>query len=613
MGLKGLFFTIDALLGLILIISVITSSSVLFIEDDFEIESHLGEDLIYIFSEVPIQDLDESNINNLIGNGTATGEESVFELIGQEYAKGNEEIIDDIIGNLVSGLIKDKEGIAIYLEEDLVFFKETTSDRSREVYNTFISGIEKNKPTKGYVSRAVNYGGLYEQELIIPINTQGSGWKGNDADPGRFITTKNFEVPSNITLLQAELKIALEIEDKGSDWDVANINNLCYFKKSDLNFEFSDSVVQDFNISNCINSGNNFIKIEGQNQGSNGRIYLRYEQNVVTTVTPNQRITKRYYFDNLKSIPPSGGCSGAWQTLAFRIPEDASNFTGTLNLEATGITDFTGNQNFKDWNSDVQRQKDYDYILFVNGNEPYDYDGSPSSNFNISYNISSELIESTNVITVFFNNYGDTCWGGNTIELKADSVAQTGSYVEVSYDMEYPYKFGSLKFNKVQEFNDGPDKEVLTDFSFPNESVQKGDVFVNLVQRSAVNPSVYAEINNPPTDLAYQNKLLKAVPSNIFIPDTMTSFNTKNYVFALDKSNNYILPDSAINYEFYIPISVPFGDVFNTSEEANNDSIARLQELMGEYYNENFDLSSSSITDVPTLWGPLNVEVVIWK
>jgi len=622
LGLKGLFFTIDAIIALLLIVSVITTASIMFIEEDFSKESYLGTDLITIFSNVPINQIKNDYFDDLISEGSASGKETVFEIIGKEYADGHDESVTSILNDLISDNIKEKEGISIFIEDELVFHKETTSDRSREVYKTFVTGIEKNKPVKGFISRAVSKDGSSEKEMIIPINTQGSAWNGFfNTNPGRFILTKNFEIGENITILEAELKLSLEIEDYGDDWTIANLNDgLCEINKSVIDFSLSNAVVQDFDIKDCLVEGDNKLKIEGINHFLDGRvnpgtrIYIKYiEDNVVTTFS-NERITEKYYFNNIESHKSDRGSSGVWQTLSFNIPEDATNLSGSMEIHASGVRDQTSWFSFfLDWDERFKQTKGYDYLLFFNDDQPYDIEGSPNSEFSRSYDITDELRTNTNVATVYFNNYGYIAWGNQMIELHGNPSDSDRSHIEISYDLDAPYKYGAIKLNKVKEFNDGPSTEIQTDFSFPNETILQGNVFVNLVQRSAHEPTVYAEINDPPLDVIYRTDLWRAVPASIFIPKIATSLNVPNYVRVKDKFNNYAMPDSAIYYEFYIPLAVPFGDLFNTSNEANEDAINRLKEAMGSFYNGTVETTESSITDVPTLWGPLNIEVRIWK
>ena len=77
-------------------------------------------------------------------------------------------------------------------------------------------------------------------------------------------------------------------------------------------------------------------------------------------------------------------------------------------------------------------------------------------------------------------------------------------------------------------------------------------------------------------------------------------------------SNNF-LPNSTIQATYYVPSSVDFGEVFATEALAQADALNRLATAMGPLVSAtSITTDASSIQSVPSLWGPLVVEVRVW-
>ncbi|MFH1682197.1 MAG: hypothetical protein ABIA37_00215, partial [Candidatus Woesearchaeota archaeon] len=107
----------------------------------------------------------------------------------------------------------------------------------------------------------------------------------------------------------------------------------------------------------------------------------------------------------------------------------------------------------------------------------------------------------------------------------------------------------------------------------------------------------------------------RSVPTTVYIPNTVLDDSpmTNNYIRASDRNRNDLLPETSVEYSFYLPAAVGYGVVFSTQEEAESDALDRLNQTLGEFISaEDIVVESSEMDDVPTLWGPAAMEVRVW-
>ena len=155
---KAYFFSVDALIALLLILGV-----VIFIKpstSQISEEVNIHEDLLSVLSSVKIGDLEGTagtRVKNWIAGGVINNtEQSVLEQISEFYALGNDEnaifLIEDIFVDLDLGY-----NIAFYLNNHLIGSSNSTSlEESDKVWvsRQLVSGIEEGNGTKGFSSRA---------------------------------------------------------------------------------------------------------------------------------------------------------------------------------------------------------------------------------------------------------------------------------------------------------------------------------------------------------------------------------------------------------------------------------------------------------------------------
>ncbi|MBI5133614.1 MAG: hypothetical protein HZA83_02775, partial [Thaumarchaeota archaeon] len=338
----------------------------------------------------------------------------------------------------------------------------------------------------------------------------------------------------------------------------------------------------------------------------------------------NKTFKKRYYFDNVV------GRRGAWATASFFIPPDAKNATAMLHLKAKNVDNTTDY-----WNRDAT-----DVMVFVNDSLYYK-DGYQDENYwhcwsyyhyNIVgvmnpeylFNITSKLVNGTNVVSAYFNNYGDCDWGNQDSQIYSDPLtdSNSSSYIEVSYSLEkLPFSYGEIDLTKEILF--GGEAENPKTFSFnitPNQS-RIINSFTHIAQGFSSMIEVYAWHEGSPENLVFKSPAVRAVPSTVYIQPVIWSVGN-NSIRMRDfqptgstSPKNYILPWSSLEYSYTVKALVGYGSVFNTSELAIGDAKQRLTDQMGaeSITSEDITIENKSVQGIRWLWGPSLFKTMVWE
>ncbi|MEK6908904.1 MAG: vWA domain-containing protein [Nanoarchaeota archaeon] len=157
MGLKskkGIFFSIDALIALMIIFIVILVAIPNIKQN--KIESKIDEDILIGLSSISAEEFDNNYVRSLITLGIITDpNKSLLEQIGNFYVT-NRTIASNIADEFLS-TIKTKDNVGIWLENNLVSSKNATSIESARQIETsrqIISGVMLGQNITGYSARA---------------------------------------------------------------------------------------------------------------------------------------------------------------------------------------------------------------------------------------------------------------------------------------------------------------------------------------------------------------------------------------------------------------------------------------------------------------------------
>ncbi len=151
---KGIFFSLDALISLLIIFLVILIAMPNMKQN--KIESKIDEDILVSLSSISAEEFDNAYVQSLIASGIIIEpNKSLLEQIGNFYVT-NITIASNIASEFLS-TINTKENIGIWLENNLVSSKNESSieeARQIEASRQIISGVMLGQNITGYSARA---------------------------------------------------------------------------------------------------------------------------------------------------------------------------------------------------------------------------------------------------------------------------------------------------------------------------------------------------------------------------------------------------------------------------------------------------------------------------
>ncbi|MFC1741324.1 hypothetical protein ACFL3V_02205 [Nanoarchaeota archaeon] len=629
---RALFFTIDALIAAFIMIGgllMITSSYVT--EQPKSLINTLSQDMLNVLSELQVHEVNNSFIQALIDNGSITDVNlTLIEQIGAFWSNSNP-LAADFAENISEGILPGMFGYSIIMDNDTIYTRTNPVKSTLVTSKRIITGIEKAKPLKGYVAKARATAVSKTSSRVIAFSPAGAGWKGSAADPGIITAKKYFNLP-NVTVLDAKAYLSFHLDRGSPNWDIVTINQgQCIITRDDMNLApGSEGVFRIFDINDsCFNVGTNSISLDLRNLGYQAHIHpgtfivIDYNQTENPTLLTWEH-SERIYFDNVNST--EGGTNagaGPWVITPFHIPENAADISVTIQVAGRGILDYTGSctpaRRFWGWGSS-RCMKSYDYIIFLNDDEPFDDDAAPDTDPLYVYGPAEtgpHIISGTNLIAVYFNNYDDDVWGEDTEIIYADpeNNASGSSYVEVNYTSPPELPYGVIEVRMIKEFGGEPNYTKDANFSFPAGAKGISSVFVHPVEQYSYITRVFSDTGYPPGNLVFESPSARAVPSSVYIPHSTLDDTPgiPNFERIVETSMDVVLPNSTVDYGFYLKGSVGYGMVFATRDESVDDAIARLQEILGSYVNaSDMIIDNTTMSGVPSLWGPAVAEVRVW-
>ncbi|MFQ5474551.1 MAG: hypothetical protein ACE5DM_01815, partial [Candidatus Nanoarchaeia archaeon] len=372
----------------------------------------------------------------------------------------------------------------------------------------------------------------------------------------------------------------------------------------------------------------NEVTIQAHNSQYHGHLHpgsfleIRYtdEEYVVTEITSTH--SERYYFAD--AISYGDNDNGLFQVLPFFIPPEATGISVTAQIATKDVTDYTRSQccEYGGWWSCVTRCRDIDYQVFLNTGNALDVETHPSRDHTYGYGSSqtaSFLINGTNVFGVYLNSYGDYHWGDFPVQIYSDQEndPNNSSYIEVNYTYSPTVSGGTIEIVQTEQFGGNWETPKEGSFGFPDEAIAASDVFVHIVQIFSAYVRAKADTASPPGNQVFLSVGSRLVPTSIFIPSDTISVDplTQNYIQVEDTygSPRDFAPNTTIEYAYFVKSFVGYGNVFNTQQEANDDARSRLEAVVGPYVNlDDVEFENTTLTDVPSLWGPAIIEVRLW-
>lgn len=622
MNKNGIYFFTDAMIFvMILLLAVLfLQPSVTYSQNPIQ-SIWLTNDVVGILSQMTLTDIDPVLEQQLVTNRLIyeSGMPITF-VVGELWSKGEFQTATDIVEMILQPLIPHYKNLGVYLDDDEVFLQGTHSDSSAISGWRMVSGIDRERPLRGFVANARAQNIRSVNEKIISISPKGSGWRG-----GELILTKHFDL-EDMSVIDAELILSVHSEQNTNDVLVDFNNGQCSFNRNYFTWSYgmSDANVGVGNVSSCVNSGENTLEIRMFHPSYNSHTHpglvlkLTLEEQVELQIQDPQ-ISERIYFSDIQSIEFLNRGAGVWGTLPFYIPNDAIDPQVTIQIVAQNVRDTSGSLTFPSWDG-FRLRRNHDYNLFLNELQPIHTTGNPPLNPIFVYSpedLAPYIIPGTNTISLYINSFGDTVWGSGWSRLVSEPFTNPGgsSFVEINYTLPSVVPYGLIELTAVDTFPPPDLRDKTVSFSYPLQAVRKGSTFIHLTQRFSNSITVWAGTSNPPTNQVYQSPSVRAVPSSIGISSSNFELDQTNYIRILEFIDIGVFSheNSYIEYSYYIPSFVSYGDVFATEQEAIDDALLRLESLFGDQIlSFDFQTQSDFLDGVPSLWGPAIFEVRVW-
>ncbi len=650
---RGFFLTFDALIALSVIlvgvyaINVISPSRVA-PNVNYEQMHYTAEDAMTLFSITKLKELDDDYVQYLLENTNLTDEDLEKNLVEcvtilwayneLDYAENlTRTFLDRFFGDLdYSFSIQDSGGVEhlVYsstgtLPENLQNLKAiTTASR-------LVSGYKEQALPRGYMARAVAIESRSTESIVIPIEPEGSA-HGNG---NRLRITKKFYLdvnPKNITNAVFYLSVHSGISNFNSntfilDGESIKDNGVIIYSDTE-NCSHTHAWYVFFNITDVLRNAGSETKwhtlyIELLEQSTyNAHLHpgsyllIEYEKSLVESKV-GREISKKLYLDDLYSDGSNNKRGGVWSVVSINVPKSAVIHNVTLHLKANNVAD----------TYDVQRlihglDPDTDIWIYFNDQLIYSED-NPSSDYELTLDLTSYVRSSnrsTNTLYININCYAsyDLFWSPNDVELYSDpeNDPNGSSYLYVNYTLldGSKYRYGYLNVWKAEQFGGEISNPKTYEVNFRGHEVIES--YLHIAQLFSAYPDVYLTPENSTTRTVYETPLARVTPASIFVEPSYYNFSTNN-TFRLEDtkdtcSDRAFLPTTELGYLIRLKSQVPYGEVFDTEEEAIEDAINRLERLLEGYADVlevgTYVQSPISATNVPSMYGPVIALLKVW-
>ncbi len=339
MDKKTLFFTLDALLATMIIISgvILAGSFYIHYKSNTNVE-FISEDILNVISELRVGEVNNSLIQNLTANNSITDlNTTVLEQIGIFWSRNQTNLSRELAQSLVEDVVPETMGFGLYIDGESIYVKNISISGDLVKSSSFISGIEKTKPVEGYIAK------VYLQGIDSRVGYSYAYFGGYE---GEGNITKRIELPTNFTVEEAVMELdagthfklyingyfagAYPVGSGGGSYlkpDRWVINNTFYqhFKAgvNNITLKFTDI------------NGN--LTANGPKYISGGFIRVKYTTNSLTLLNKeynNDTVNTRYYFPGISgfiNLFSSFDVPGKLKAMKIRL-HYKSNYTTFLNL-----------------------------------------------------------------------------------------------------------------------------------------------------------------------------------------------------------------------------------------------------------------------------------------
>ncbi|MCJ7478574.1 MAG: hypothetical protein MUP63_00150 [Candidatus Nanohaloarchaeota archaeon QJJ-7] len=641
---KGFYFSFDAIVALTLLgfttvlllwSSAPTQSTGDITTETFRKTNTLAEDSVQMASRSSLgQAFTQEEVEHYINDTELEkedSEKSVMDVISVLWASKDTEAAKNISKEFFDGIISDGYGyrVSISGDEDTLIFNSSRLNTSEALAKSqrIVSGVQKNQPQEGYLSRARAEQVDKNTTEVFEIPMGGSAVSGGTSNS--LDLTRHFELDAediqNATLFLSirtggsdpnsiDVQVNGQDADFPSTWDYEvdkEGNHLLFHKEQ---------------VTDMLQKGWNSIYVSAKNTASNkevdGAVQLNPGSRVSVTYRSNQTgnistmFSDRKYFTNIETEGHQNTPHGVWQVMSYYVPDDADVKDVALQLSARDVDEISNRNETQVWLNDEL----VNATSICTSEAPGQCDGEQDIDFR--YNLTNHTDTGTNVVTVyidtFLNDNGSISGFGddNHIELYSDpeTSPSESSYLEYEYERSRSnLVFGKIELARTERFGGIRSNPKTYNTTF-QKNVSLLSTFTHLAQLDSQNVTVKAEYGGE--QVAFQSPREFITPTDISIPPEFFDITTENNVTISDECTNKcdVLPETTFERRLLIKSQVPYGDTFQNRSSAQEDAEERLNKTLGEFVDATEIASDTlSINNVPWLFGPVTFELEVWK
>lgn len=296
---KGIFFTLDAILGASLLIFGIVLMSMYFVRQvPSEQSKYYSQDSVDFMADTKVNGLELDYVMWLVNQSNSTDiNVSILEQIGIFYVKNETALARNLSREVFESLIPDRFGFNILVDGSEILIRNATTSRKEMIYSSkrMISGIEYGRPITGTTARVFLSGiaGKMDSKFAYFGGFVGQG------NLTRFIT--GIPEDANITRIMLEADIA-------SNFSLYINNVFCNNYTVALRGNMTASI---FNLTECHDSiekkteaKNNFTLIFSEEDIGNAYVGGGFIQTVYKTEQMSETVENAttFWFPDVKGI-----------------------------------------------------------------------------------------------------------------------------------------------------------------------------------------------------------------------------------------------------------------------------------------------------------------------
>ncbi|MBN2203225.1 MAG: hypothetical protein JW700_03515 [Candidatus Aenigmarchaeota archaeon] len=638
MGLKGIVFTLDSIIAFGVMLFVLsfliffraeTSSPYLAAQ---QLHS-MSEDILTVFSESTISEVaSQSIISYYISEGILNEtdvDKKTIDIIGALWSAGRSNEAANITKDILENFIPQNLGYELLIDSEAVYNSSDTTRLSVEdstvaiSSNRIASGYEKYKATEGYVARALAKNVEKSNTLIVmgdvvysSISKKDEGTRCLGSNGNRINITYIIDVPEDANITDAYWFVESSWAD---DRFKVYLNGDFLYESSGNPEHGGRSLLTYDTLRDSLHTGRNVGVVEyrwgnpdenaggGCEGGDDGATHFVVKYNT-TQLTTLEQFDKQY-FQTVTSE------SSIRYKKPIFIVGDLYNMSVRINLtEETEVEQLT--------------------LKFILDGQTFDISTKEPVNGIVEWS-DAELKSNLSSYDIDYDELGGRYFWFmldideyNRAELTDYIRYMEGddSYVSLNYsEDEDIYNYIDLTRTLDEYTTAEPDlygfyRYVKWDYNLTNKIPLLSKWQLAWLYYSGSNPEQLARSNNitlynhDPSNSSSDPLIIEFVRfGHDTNPEGVLISGDNN--FELNFSDGYAIdPQYSLGHTtFLIPASVSYGDIFEVQEDATNDAIQRLEDLLGEDVSTiDIVVESVSVAGVPYMWGPAQIKLKMW-